>query len=124
MTTDRDRLAADLAHSMAHPDDIGIVTAFHHRVADRLLALGWTRRAESVRDAAERLGIPITDHGLPPDVVRPAAFAADYDRTLDEERLARALRAARGDAGDPDGEDYESAAAIAKAYREDTDAHD
>jgi hypothetical protein len=32
---------------------------------------------EPVRAAAARLGIPVTEHDLPPDVVHPAPFAAD-----------------------------------------------
>lgn len=33
----------------------------------------------SVREAAEAHGIPVKAHDLPPDIVHPAPFAADWD---------------------------------------------
>lgn len=104
MNEPRDRLAADL-HApcveyyrwRATNDPNSLITQHdadaHRENADRLIALGWTRREPSVREDAAKHGIRVTDHGLPPEVVRPPAFADDY-----------------------------AATDIAKEYREDTDA--
>ena len=111
--TERDRLAADLEEAVPHADCLGKSVCATVRgdwaiAADRLIDLGWTR--------------------LPQD---DQALAADWYhmgrnrglREIDEERLARALfaRYALGHIAFPCGEDTEvEAAAIAKAYREDT----
>ena len=143
---DRDRLAADIdqhwlfrtndgvfrcsADDWQHGPDDTIAEGdrfapFSAHIADSLIALGWTR--------LEPIG-PCCVCGTPPVGLFPlcGGHAPAVDgRTLDEERLARALRPWEGKGyfvGTADvtfivGADHdptvEFAAAIAKAYRED-----
>ena len=135
--TDRDRLAADL-HD-AYCDRIGHPSGgVCHIMADRLIALGWTRldSGEFSHGLASMLvlGHPIED------VIR---WKAEHDMrrsadTLDEERLARALDKITDVGMYPDdsrsawqegwnaaciaiAERLDDHAAVAKAYREDTE---
>lgn len=118
--TDRDRLAADLHETMAQGHDLGDRPDLWLAMADRLIALGWTRNM-------------VAD-----DLAYTAGREDGLREALDEERLARALyHAIRGEDALPlgttigasldwgvewYGSPNEMAAAIATALREDTDA--
>ena len=59
-------------------------------------------RPPSVRATAARLGIPLADRGLPPDVVRPAPFEDDVIESTEraERAAADGLRAPGTDGAD------------------------
>ena len=136
--TDRDRLAADLRTIHGGPAPWpGAMTS--EQFADRLIALGWTRldRTDWRPDVLASYEPGVDTQPEPePMAVEPRAKPLRGTRhgpdchTLDEERLARVLRRMSGDLADPiDSGDYNGlstvarfAAAIATAYREDTDA--
>lgn len=130
--TDRDRLAADLKDA---DETVTGNNDWYGKLADHLIALGWTRLdiptrldariTEPMLRAAMRSAPNLTPHAIWTRLMNLYDFPPD---SLDEERLARALHRA-GVRCSPNipycrASHRGHAVAIAKAYREDTDATD